>query len=142
PDGQTIASASRDKTVKLWNRNGQLLQTLQGHNGSVWGVVFSPDSRTIASASNDKTVKLWNRNGQLLQTLQGHSDSVLGVAFSPDGKTIASASDDQTVKLWNLNLDVDYLMVKGCAWVRDYLQNNPNVSKKDKHLCDDIGTRR
>ncbi len=105
-------------------------------------MVFSPDGQTIASASADNTVKLWNRKGQLLQTLQGHSDSVLGVAFSPYGQTIASASRDNTVKLWNLNLDVDDLMVKGCAWVRDYLQNNRNVNKSDRHLCDDIGTRR
>ncbi|MHC5833925.1 MAG: WD40 repeat domain-containing protein, partial [Nostoc sp.] len=74
PDGQTIASASNDNTVKLWNRKGQLLQTLQGHSNGVRGVAFSPDGQTIASASNDNTVKLWNRKGQLLQTLQGHSN--------------------------------------------------------------------
>ncbi len=96
----------------------------------------------VASASYDKTVKLWNRKGQLLQTLQGHSGSVNSVAFSPDGQTIASASYDNTVKLWNLNLNVDDLMLKGCAWVRDYLQNNPNVNENDKRLCDDIDTRR
>ncbi|WP_292731365.1 AAA-like domain-containing protein [Nostoc sp. JL31] len=140
PDGETIASASDDKTLKLWNRQGQELQTLKGHSNSVNGVAFSPDGQTIASASDDKTVKVWNRQGQELQTLKGHSNSVNGVAFSPDGQTIASASDDKTVKLWNLNLDD--LIVKGCAWVRDYLQNNPNVNESDKRLCDDIGTRR
>lgn len=46
PDGETIASASDDKTVKLWNRKGQLLQTLQGHSDSVLGVAFSPDGET------------------------------------------------------------------------------------------------
>ncbi|NEQ36965.1 MAG: hypothetical protein F6K40_12060 [Okeania sp. SIO3I5] len=101
PDGETIATASRDKTVKLWNRQGQLLQTLTGHKSEVRGVAFSPDGETIASASLDRTVKLWNRQGQLLQTLKGHESSVWGVAFSPDGETIASASLDKTVKLWN-----------------------------------------
>ncbi|NES65856.1 MAG: hypothetical protein F6K24_11595, partial [Okeania sp. SIO2D1] len=101
PDGETIASASDDKTVKLWNKEGKLLQTLSGHKDRVIGVAFSPDGETIASASDDKTVKLWNKEGKLLQTLSGHKDRVIGVAFSPDGETIASASDDKTVKLWN-----------------------------------------
>ncbi len=102
PDGGTIASASADKTVKLWNQQGKLLQTLTGHENEVIGVAFSPDGDTIATASGDKTVKLWNQQGKLLQTLTGHEDEVIGVAFSPDGDTIASASADYTVKLWNL----------------------------------------
>ena len=101
PDGKTIASASDDKTVKLWNSRGQLLQTLVGHEERVYSVAFSPDGETIASASADNTVKLWNRQGQLLQTLVGHQDTVYHVIFSPDGETIASASADNTVKLWN-----------------------------------------
>ncbi|KST62349.1 nSTAND1 domain-containing NTPase [Mastigocoleus testarum] len=60
PDGKTIASASGDKTVKLWSTNGKLLHTLTGHQNSVYHVGFSPDGKTIASASWDKTVKLWN----------------------------------------------------------------------------------
>jgi WD40 repeat protein/energy-coupling factor transporter ATP-binding protein EcfA2 len=136
PDGKTIASASLDKTVRLWNNQGQLLKTLNGHSSVVFGVAFSPDGKTIASASYDKTVRLWNLQGQLLKTLNGHSDRVYGVAFSPDGKTIASASEDNTVRLWNLNLDD--LLVRGCNWVRDYLQTNPNVSESDRSLCDGI----
>ncbi|ARV57431.1 hypothetical protein BZZ01_01210 [Nostocales cyanobacterium HT-58-2] len=103
PDGKTIATASDDNTVRLWNLNGQLLKTLLGHSSYVLSVAFSPDGKTIASGSYDKTVRLWNLNGQLLKTLLGHSHSVNSVAFSPDGKTIASGSDDNTVRLWNLN---------------------------------------
>ncbi|RQH21662.1 hypothetical protein D5R40_31390, partial [Okeania hirsuta] len=95
------ASGSADNTVKLWNRQGQLLQTLKGHENFVYGIAFSPDGETIASGSADNTVKLWNRQGQLLQTLKGHENFVYGIAFSPDGETIASGSADNTVKLWN-----------------------------------------
>ncbi|WP_243714146.1 AAA-like domain-containing protein [Nostoc sp. 106C] len=103
PDGKTIASASNDHTVKLWNLSGQELLTLKGHNSDVYSVAFSPNGKTIASASGDKTVKLWNFQGQELLTLKGHSSLVYNVAFSPDGKTIATASVDNMVKLWNLS---------------------------------------
>ena len=101
PDGSIIASASSDKTVKLWKRDGTLLKTLNGHNGRVNTVNFSLDAKTIVSASDDKTVKLWNIDGTLLKTLQGHDNMVLDAKFSPDGTIIASASEDNTVKIWS-----------------------------------------
>ena len=99
-DGNLIATASGDNTVKLWSSQGQQLRTLEGHREAVNSVTFSPDSNTLATASDDKTVKLWSQKGILLHTLQGHSNAVYGVAFSPDG-TLASASRDRTVKLWS-----------------------------------------
>ncbi|MFB2896334.1 AAA-like domain-containing protein [Aerosakkonemataceae cyanobacterium BLCC-F50] len=101
PDGQTLASASSDKTVKLWSKQGKLLQTLKNHQESVRSVSWSPDGQTLASASDDKTVKLWSKQGKLLQTLKGHQAVVWSVSWSPDGQTLASASDDKTVKLWS-----------------------------------------
>jgi tetratricopeptide (TPR) repeat protein len=126
PDGKTIASASSDGTVKLWNAdNRKLIHTLEGHKNSVLSVAFSPDSKTIASASSDGTVKLWNAdNRQLIHTLEGHKNSVWSVVFSPDGKTIASASFDRTVKLWDWNFDG--LLTPGCNKLENYLINSPD----------------
>ncbi|AFY33697.1 sigma-54 interacting domain-containing protein [Calothrix sp. PCC 7507] len=103
PDGKTIATASGDRTVKLWDISGKQLKTFQGHSGAVRGVSFSPDGKTIATASLDSTVKLWDISGKQLKTLKGHSGWVSSVSFSPDGKTIATASDDGTVKLWEIS---------------------------------------
>jgi WD40 repeat protein/tetratricopeptide (TPR) repeat protein len=108
PDGQLLASGSRDKMVKLWRPNGTLFQTLAGHSNSVTSVSFSPDGKTLASASLDKTVKLWRKNpitGEFdprpYKSLEGHLDWVYCVSFSPDGNILATGGKDATIKLWH-----------------------------------------
>jgi WD40 repeat protein len=102
-DSTRLASASGDKTVKLWDASsGECLQTLKGHSEHVMSVAFSHDSTRLASVSDDSTVKLWDASsGECLQTLEGHSEHVMSVAFSHDSTRLASASGDKTVKLWD-----------------------------------------
>jgi WD40 repeat protein len=144
PDGKTLASGSYDRTIKLWNvETGREIRSLKGHEGEVSSVSFSPDGKTLASGSADNTIKLWNvetgteKIGKEIRTLKGHEDRVSSVSFSPDGKTLASGSTDKTIKLWNV--DLDFLVGRSCDWVRNYLANNPNVSKSDRSLCDGVG---
>lgn len=105
PDSSLIASASIDKTIRLWRRDGTAVVTLTGHLGAIRSVKFSPNGQMLASASEDGTIKLWKRQGknnqwQISQTFKGHTASVWGVAFSPDGQFLVSAGWDRTVRLW------------------------------------------
>jgi WD40 repeat protein len=103
PDGQLLASASGDRSVKLWKPDGTEVGTLKGHTARVWSVAFSPDGKTLASASIDRTVRLWDvATMKEIHVLEGHKGRVWSLSFTPDGKTLASGGADTTIKLWNV----------------------------------------
>ncbi|MDQ3849635.1 MAG: hypothetical protein M3296_03345 [Actinomycetota bacterium] len=106
PDGRTLASASADNTIRLWDvrTHRQLGTPLTGHAATVYSVAFSPDGRTLASASLDRTIRLWDvrTHRQRGTPLTGHTATVYVATFAPDGRTLASASDDRTIRLWDV----------------------------------------
>jgi len=102
PDGTTLAVASANGIVQLWDIKGRKeLKTLRGHTKIVTEVSFSSDGKFLASSSDDTTIIIWDlQTGVIKNTLT--SDSVvLSVAFSPDGKNIAAGYQDNTLKIWN-----------------------------------------
>lgn len=112
PDGQWLASASNDATVRIWHAlTGQHELTLEsaatpisgygggkekkvfwpGHKAGISDIAWAPNSRYLASASDDMQVLIWdvfNPNPQKKVTtrLAGHTGYVFSVAFSPDGQ--------------------------------------------------------
>src|SRR5271157_5744549 len=115
PDGKRLATASQDKTAKVWDAaSGKELLTLKGHGDFVTGVAWSPDGKRLATASQDKTAKVWDAaSGQELVTLTGHTDCVIKVAWSPDGNKLATAGQDKTARVWDANSGQEMLNLKG-----------------------------
>lgn len=105
PDGSTLASASFDNTVKLWDvKSGAEIRTLNEHENWVLSVAFSPKGDILASSSYDKIIIIWDRNsGKVLHQLTGHTNAVTSLAFHPKENILASGSFDKTIKLWNTN---------------------------------------
>lgn len=105
-DGQFFATASADKSVKLWNFEGELLDTLK-YSAKMYDVSISPDGHKIAAASAHKHVILWEKkHGQWQlnpKAKMEHTSSLQAISFSHDGKTLASGSSDRLVKLWNVD---------------------------------------
>jgi WD40 repeat protein len=103
PDHQTIASASQDKTICLWNINTKTLLFTLPEKARINTVAFHPsNAELLASGCHDRAVQLWNLQTRQAKSFIGHRHAVNAVAWSPDGKVLASGSSDKTVKLWNV----------------------------------------
>lgn len=102
PDSRIVASASFDKSIKLWDgRTGKYLASLRGHVAAVYQIAWSADSRLLVSGSSDSTLKVWDVKAQKLATdLPGHADEVYAVDWSPDGQRVASGGKDKCLRIW------------------------------------------
>ncbi|MGP4111347.1 NB-ARC domain-containing protein [Streptomyces sp. 4N509B] len=115
PDGDLLASASDDATVRVWQlADGGQRAVLSGHAGGVWDCSFSSDGTLIATASADRTVRLWRTDTwSPMSVLAGHVDSVRSCCFSADRELLASASDDGTIRLWSVADATERAVLRG-----------------------------
>ncbi|OAQ32655.1 WD40 repeat-like protein [Linnemannia elongata AG-77] len=108
PCGKQIASASHDRTIRLWSsETGECLFVLNGHEGGLTDIAFCSTSEMIASSSMDRTVRLWNSSsGQLISRLLGHGSWITTCTFSPDGLQFASGDLYGIIRLWEVNTNL------------------------------------
>jgi WD40 repeat protein len=107
PDGNTIATASADGTVRFWDSTtGKLQHTLDAHDDIVAAVAYSKDGTHFATASYDGSAKVWTAaKRELVHTFRSDRGAVLTVAFNPNGRALATGGIDGIVRVWELGPD-------------------------------------
>ena len=106
PDRTVLASASADRTIRLWNvaTGRQIGKPLAGGDGAIESVAFSRSGATLASGGDDGTVRLWDvaTRTEIGAPLIGGTQTVNSVAFSRNGTMLASGDKDGTIRVWDL----------------------------------------
>ncbi len=119
PDGNWIITA-QNKTISLWDLQGNLLDSAIAHDQKIYSVRFHPDGKQLASSGGDETVKLWQiidpsiqrsalepqtpkHKIQLVRVFKSNATDILSLNFSADGKRIAFGGQDNSIQILNLD---------------------------------------
>ena len=138
PNGKIFASASYDKSIKLFelnptNNNFNLIHTLSGHKKGVTDISFSPYAKILASCGTDRLIKMWNLvDFTCLNTYEGHLSSVLKIDWVYRGTHLISGGCDGLIKLWNVKTSENILTLdahEGKIWTLDINRRNNSSSE-------------
>lgn len=134
PDGR-LATGTLDPVVRIWNKDGQIEQSLEGHYEAIRCLASTADGR-ILSAADDNTVRVWSVNGEEELVLEGHDDYVSSVAVLPDGRFV-SGSEDETAIIWSTNGDIQHTLKGHDAIVTSVACNSAGIiatASRDKTI--------
>jgi WD repeat-containing protein 61 len=108
PEEPLLAVACSDGFLRILNHHGKIHQTLQGHEGTVFCIAFSPCGKFLLSGGKDATLRIWElASGKEINKINAHWFHIHSMAFSPDGTKLVSSSLDKTIRVWgwdNMNL--------------------------------------
>jgi len=105
-DGSLLATGSWSGEIRLWSLQEDQpteLQRLQGHDGLISRLTFTPDRMRLVSSSRDQTARIWNiATAKVESVLEGHGAPIYGLDVSPDGRLVVTASEDRSVRIWSV----------------------------------------
>ncbi|KAJ7540716.1 hypothetical protein O6H91_10G027900 [Diphasiastrum complanatum] len=134
-DTNTFASASLDRTIKIWNLGSPEPNfTLEAHAKGVNCVDYftGGDRPYLITGSDDQTAKVWDyQTKTCVQTLEGHTHNVSAVCFHPELPIIITGSEDGTVRIWHattyrLENTLNYGLER--VWTLGYLKGSNRLA--------------
>jgi WD40 repeat protein/serine/threonine protein kinase len=143
PDGRTLATASLDYSIRLWDfATRKRFATLHGHLSEVWNLAFSPDGQTLVSGAKDGGVKVWaTRRDQKEDVLAGAS---MPLAFSKDSRTLVALKQKDTVMFFDLkrgepDQQIQLEVPRGRSGPRDWFGPPTAISEDLRSLVQGLG---
>ncbi|MBN2440566.1 MAG: caspase family protein [Spirochaetales bacterium] len=112
PMDNAIATASYDKTIKLWNFSGRVLRTMTGHTAGIIHLSFSPEGDQIVTTGLDNTVRVWTKQGRLVSSFSAHTGATIKAFFCINNKILTIGTSEKKfsydeyadeVRLWSLS---------------------------------------
>lgn len=119
PNNRFFATGSADKSIKLWDLQGQSRVRILSQDSEILSLAFSPDGRWLASGNLDGTVRIWDwQVGQIAHTFSDHEDVVTAVKFTADNRHLISGSGDKTLKVWQVNSGQNVASIETGQWIQ------------------------
>ncbi|SMP43794.1 Serine/threonine protein kinase [Neorhodopirellula lusitana] len=104
PDGERLAAAIEDGSVRIWNIDDQkLLKSFHAHRGIVWMVAYHPTRPLLLSSGDDSTIKLWDSVRFELVKQWKATSAVRSAAFSPDGSRVVAGDREGTIHVYDID---------------------------------------